>query len=96
MPVPVNIQTVHPRKLAAVRRKLSPRGRRGRGRLWARFGPLFAAGQAYGPMATTFFSTTTRLRLDGSRAPCYRYDAGCERRGQPSIFTALQNSSGCV
>jgi len=31
MPVPVNIQTVHPRKLAAVRRKLSPRGRRGRG-----------------------------------------------------------------
>jgi len=46
MPVAVNLQTVHPRKLAAVRREVSPG----------------AVSGAYGPMATTFFSTTIRQR----------------------------------
>ena len=61
MPVSVNLQTVHPRKLAAVRREVprarwAPRG----GRPQARAGPSFAASQAYGLMVTTFFSTSTR------------------------------------
>src|SRR5579862_6190562 len=38
-------------------------------RPWAKkFGPLFAASQAYGPMATTFFSSTIRLSRAGETA----------------------------
>ena len=62
MPVSVNVQTVYPRKLAAVRREVPPGAV---GAAWGpalgRSGPSFAASQACGPMATTFFSTTTRL-----------------------------------
>jgi hypothetical protein len=57
MSVSVNLQTVHARKLAAVRREAV-------GSAWgpalARSGSSFAASQACGLMATTFFSTTTR------------------------------------
>ena len=61
MPVSVNLQTVHPRKLAAVRREVAP------GAVGSAWGPAlgkvwssFAASQACGLMATTFFSTTIR------------------------------------
>ena len=61
MPVSVNFQTVHPRKLAAVRRR-SRRARLARrgGPPWTRSGSSFAASRVCGLMATTFSSTTTR------------------------------------
>ena len=60
MPVSVNVQTVHPRKLATVRREVPPGA-------WARRGARldkvweFIRSQDCGPTATTFFSTITRL-----------------------------------
>src|SRR5450755_1246095 len=61
MPVSVNLQTVHPRRLAAVRREVAP------GAVGSAWGPaldkvweFIAGSQDCGLMATTFFSTTTR------------------------------------
>ena len=61
MPVSVNPQPVHPRKLAAVRREVAP-GAVGSawGRPLARSGRSFAVSRARGLRATTFFSATTR------------------------------------
>jgi hypothetical protein len=62
MPVSVSLQTVHPRKLAAVRRERARSVRRGV-RPWTRCGNSSATSRGCGRTATMFSFTTTRRGL---------------------------------
>src|ERR1700722_9703700 len=69
MPISVNLQAVHPRKLAAVRCEVAPARLARRGdQPWVRSGSSFEVSRSCGLMATIFFSTNTRH--SGGRRHC--------------------------